>query len=330
MGVPPTPVPATNPTPSPKTQKPTKKPKKPKEKPKSKKKPKRPRNIPCPTGGKCLKKFAILSAVANHLESGRCRSGMTRAKLNRLIITHDKNRYITLEVATSAATWEPLSTDPLGLPGEVLAATPLEDAEANAIPPPAGYEDSLSELSDMNGVPLLTPSTSGTDVGSEWSDINGVPLLTPGASGTDIDSEWSLISGVHTPVSTTANFPLRATSAPNPSLRCHICPTTPKARTFHSAQALQAHISSLAHAPKIFHCPFTFPTAGNDRNCSGSLTTQRKEKKKAFKYFKSLGGLAMHMESGACKGGVEVFREATGYVEEEMRKMGFVGIKLLG
>jgi len=39
-------------------------------------------------------------------------------------------------------------------------------------------------------------------------------------------------------------------------------------------------------------------------------------------------GLAMHMECGACKGGVGVFREVTRYVE--IRKMGFVGIRLLG
>jgi hypothetical protein len=54
-----------------------------------------PRNIPCPTGGKCNKKFAIPSALLNHLESGCCSSGMTRAKMHQLAFAHDLNRYIT-------------------------------------------------------------------------------------------------------------------------------------------------------------------------------------------------------------------------------------------
>jgi hypothetical protein len=54
-----------------------------------------PRHIDCPTGGKCNKKFATPSALLNHLESGCCSSGMTRAKMHQLIVVHDPNRYIT-------------------------------------------------------------------------------------------------------------------------------------------------------------------------------------------------------------------------------------------
>jgi uncharacterized Zn-finger protein len=54
-----------------------------------------PRNIPCPTGGTCNKKFAIPSALLNHLESGCCSSGMTRAKMHQLLFAHDPNHYIT-------------------------------------------------------------------------------------------------------------------------------------------------------------------------------------------------------------------------------------------
>jgi hypothetical protein len=55
----------------------------------------RPRHIQCPTGGKCKKKFATPSALLNHLESGCCSSGMTRAKIHQLVFAHDSNRYIT-------------------------------------------------------------------------------------------------------------------------------------------------------------------------------------------------------------------------------------------
>lgn len=53
------------------------------------------RHIPCPAGGKCSKKFATPSALLNHLESGCCRSGMTRATMAELVIANDTNRYIT-------------------------------------------------------------------------------------------------------------------------------------------------------------------------------------------------------------------------------------------
>lgn len=50
---------------------------------------KAPRIIPCPTGALCSKKFPTPSALLNHLESGRCPSGMTRARLNGMVIAHD-------------------------------------------------------------------------------------------------------------------------------------------------------------------------------------------------------------------------------------------------
>lgn len=71
----------------------------------------RPRHICCPTGGKCNKKFATPSALLNHLESGCCRSGMTRAKIHQLVFDHDLNRYITsVEAATPVLSAEHGST----------------------------------------------------------------------------------------------------------------------------------------------------------------------------------------------------------------------------
>ena len=62
-----------------------------------------PRNIPCLAGGDCRKKFAVASALLNHLESGCCRSGMTRAKMHQLVIAHDPNRYITSVEAVNSS-----------------------------------------------------------------------------------------------------------------------------------------------------------------------------------------------------------------------------------
>ncbi|KAI9766759.1 MAG: hypothetical protein M1839_004776 [Geoglossum umbratile] len=326
------------PTPSPRTGKPKSK--------KSRKK-RKCRNIPCPASGKCHKKFAQLSAVLDHLESGRCPSGMTRTELNKLVIAHDKDRYITHGVASPAPILESPSADILSLP-EALATALQHDA--GAVLPPT-ENDSLSEWSDINGVPLLTPSTSELEAESEWfglggvplltprtseleaesewSDLNGGQLLTPSASEAGVESEWSLISGIHTPVSNAPDASLHTTILrSNLSLQCPICPTVPNQRTFSSIKALQAHISSIAHAPKIFHCPFTFPAVGGDLN-GGNAGTRGRKKKLKEKYFKSLSGLARHMEYGSCKGGIELFREATRYVEEEIKKMGFAEVRLL-
>ena len=53
-----------------------------------------PRTIPCPVGSQCTKKFATPSALINHLESGRCRAGMTRGTLNELVRRYDPEGYI--------------------------------------------------------------------------------------------------------------------------------------------------------------------------------------------------------------------------------------------
>jgi hypothetical protein len=91
----------------------------------------------------------VLSAVTNHLESGKCRSGTKRAELNELLFARDQNRYLTCEAAFSALMWESRSIDSLGLPDDT-----------GAIIPPTEDEDSFSKWSILNGVSLLTPTTA--------------------------------------------------------------------------------------------------------------------------------------------------------------------------
>ncbi|GAA5860440.1 hypothetical protein JCM3774_000421 [Rhodotorula dairenensis] len=51
------------------------------------------RNQPCPF--QCGRKFVDRSAVALHLESGACRSGVTRAMIDNFMRTHDQQRLVT-------------------------------------------------------------------------------------------------------------------------------------------------------------------------------------------------------------------------------------------
>ena len=64
-----------------------------------------------------------------------------------------------------------------------------------------------------------------------------------------------------------------------------------------------------------FHCPRALISEGS--------------KKKGVKQFSTVSGLAQHLESGACDGGKGTFRRVVTYVQEEMKGMGFGGLKLL-
>ena len=67
-----------------------------------------PQGWPCPTGSECLKRFATPLDIANHLNSGRCRSGLSglselagigRQELYQIILTRNIGKIITSEDA---------------------------------------------------------------------------------------------------------------------------------------------------------------------------------------------------------------------------------------
>jgi len=105
---------------------------------------------------------------------------------------------------------------------------------------------------------------------------------------------------------------------------CHLCPP-PCTRKFKGKAALQQHLSSSVHAqvstslPVLddisFHCP---------RNLWGDGSQTR-----PLKQFSTASGLVQHLESGACNGGKRTLRRVIEYVEDEMKGIGFRGLKLL-
>ncbi|KAH9216219.1 hypothetical protein DL95DRAFT_498590 [Leptodontidium sp. 2 PMI_412] len=105
---------------------------------------------------------------------------------------------------------------------------------------------------------------------------------------------------------------------------CHLCPPS-RTRTFKGKAALQQHLSSSVHAqvstslPVLddisFHCPRTLLGDGSQTRPS--------------KQFSTVSGLVQHLESGACNGGKGTLRRVIEYVEDEMKGMGFRGLKLL-
>ena len=161
-----------------------------------------------------------------------------------------------------------------------------------------------------NSLPGSLPMTPDlSDDTSCWS------LLTP-PSGLTLDedaTEWLLISGSQTPVSDN-QYSLNAPISRR--LECPLCPA--QGKKFATPQALENHMKSPIHRPKAYYCPVSmFPV--------GLSFHQRKQQK----FFSTLGGLAQHLESGACQGGKDIFIEVVEFIERRLELFGFRSMPLL-
>jgi hypothetical protein len=132
-------------------------------------------------------------------------------------------------------------------------------------------------------------------------------------------SEWSLIGseamsdygpfddGISIEIPTISRF------------RCSLCPEQRK--HFATVQALEQHMQSPAHCTKIYHCPVNL--------VSDQLIRQNKNQRGQKKYFSTLGGLAQHVESGACVGGSPAFKKIVDFIERRLEQLGFTPLSLL-
>ncbi|EKG09479.1 Zinc finger C2H2-type protein [Macrophomina phaseolina MS6] len=231
-----------------------------------------PRIIPCPTGDSCQKKFATPSALLNHLESGKCPSGLTRARLNAMVISNDTE-------------------------GHIVDHAAIEDVAAPS-----------SRLVGDRAFGLAAREEA--DIETSEQSSSGSLILTPMTNETSDEVIQDLgQTGAGTPSSTLIELT---------RIRSRVCPLCPDRRPFRTAAALEAHVNSAAHAPKIFHCPL-IPIK--------DLPPGTKEVK--IKSFSTLSGLAQHLETGVCRGGLATFRRAFEYAEEKLAALGLGNIKLL-
>ncbi|KAL7928497.1 ribosomal protein L11, N-terminal domain-containing protein [Trichoderma chlorosporum] len=221
------------------------------------------------SGVECKARFRNPSAMVAHMESGTCRSGMDRRKLNQLVLLQDNENLITS------------ASDKF----EALSLAGLETEE---------------ESSSCSGI--MTPSTD--------SDEEGV-LLTPSSSQLDLMSlvERGLAEfGLSDAESVCLELPADA---------IYLCPLCPgSSRRFRGRRALEQHMQSAAHSPKMFHCP-SLLYQGQSGAAGPSM--QR---------FSTISGLVAHIESGACRGGNASLRTVMGYMEGRLEDMG-ISFKLL-
>lgn len=140
----------------------------------------------------------------------------------------------------------------------------------------------------------LGSSTSGL-VQSFLSSSVSAGQLTPRSE--DLEGEWW-------------SLPLNPLSR---QLSCAWCPAGRK-KDFGSFQALQDHLCSPAHAPKMFHCPLSLLSPSTDRGVGYPS--------KAMKCFSTLSGLTQYLETGACTSKMIIFQRAIEFVENELRQIG--------
>jgi hypothetical protein len=156
-------------------------------------------------------------------------------------------------------------------------------------------KDDLDSSTSSDDESILTPATFSrrTSISAQSGTSAAMGILTP-VSGDATDIE---------------DIPLLCRFV------CPLCP--PQRGQFGSAKDLENHISSPAHAPKIYHCPV-------------ALMGDVGRKKVTVKTFSTLSGLTQHLERDACAGGNTTFRNAIAFVNEKFRGLGFRDVRLLG
>ena len=168
---------------------------------------------------------------------------------------------------------------------------------------------SIQEYTDLMG-PDLSGTTSITE------SVIFTPITDDRLGGfRSRPDTWESQSGMLTPNSGSSQ-PLLEDLSLVMRLTCPLCPFGRK--PFKSLEAMNNHLSSPAHSPKVFHCPLSFAGLEDNRKVS-----------QLMRYFSTLSGLMQHLESGACGGGRATFRKTVEYVEHNLERMGVRKLRLL-
>ena len=218
-------------------------------------------NVNCVAHKKCKRHFNCPSGLVQHLESGACRSGLNRQKINKVVQQKDTARLIT----------GPDILEGIEFLGDRSSAT---TSSARSV--------------------IYTPDTSVCDASSDSGTVTpGAEPLTPSSGSSGYGPERRLSASA--------------------AMKCPLCP---KRKAFRSFRALEDHLTSPMHAPKIFHCPTALAPVPADES-------------KALKHFSTLSGLTQHLESGACNGGEATLQRAVRHVEQSLKQMGIKDLRLL-
>lgn len=152
---------------------------------------------------------------------------------------------------------------------------------------------------------MKVPSVPSLTASSTWS----TGMHTPDTSTSSEDDMGPLIL---TPTSSTASS--LTLSRAQQQQRCFLCP---KQKNFKTSQALRDHLSSAAHAPKMFYCPTQLIGEAFDANTGHKVNLSRS--------FSTASGLVQHIESEACCGAREMLKRAVVYFNKNFNISGLDG-----
>ena len=284
-------------------------------------------NITCFLSNQCTQKFTSPSAWLFHVESGKCRSGMTRQKLYDIVHQHDTDRHITYVGNAPATSSIASSTSGGSVTGShVTSLEPdfdrlsISSSDSGVILTPDG-SDSSTVTAGVRGI-VLTPDDS--DAATEISRAGGVVLnptvtasrsqassssgvfLTPSGS-TQSDGEWSYVTSNRNLTPTTTSIDGSSVSTITYETARRIWPCGICNKEFKTKRRLLQHMNSPAHAPKLFHCPPAAVLCLSDG--------------KPEKGFKTLSGFAQHIETGACNGGMDMLKKVVGIFEQRVKNV---------
>ena len=321
------------------------------------------KKVDCVRG--CKRKFDAPSGWLAHLESGVCKSGITRDKIDNAIIAQDRTNIIT---------------DPDAVLTRQAGNLSLASREASTICDGSRF-DTPDDSSDAESIHAQSEAFDGH---LRYHTAGGVSL-TPGAS--------------IQPAGEPTIDQLHSWLLPDGTFECPICP--PNTATFRRPSVatlaeLQTHMQSLTVHPQLNHNPHAlFPdpydppisTASSEsgiatpstipaqsyllpngkykcplcpsesRRLFKSLAALRKHmlspiphipkiyhcpdpellgivpsegpRRKRQKNFATISALAQHVESGACQGGRSMFQAMVGFVNEKLVDVGMGDMKMI-
>jgi hypothetical protein len=142
------------------------------------------------------------------------------------------------------------------------------------------------------------------------------PTLELGGELSDSSSDYEVIYTPDSPLSTDSlsishfalpnDISLQLEDAVERSSKVRCCECS---KTFKSTGSLDQHRNSAVHAKPVYHCPTNLP---GGTHASGFIQT-----------FKTLSGLAQHLEAKACVGGASTLREVAAYIEGRLQQIGW-------
>ncbi|KAG0642880.1 hypothetical protein HOY80DRAFT_948657 [Tuber brumale] len=236
------------------------------------------RKVDC-VGG-CKRKFAAPSSLLSHLESGFCKSGITRDKLDRAIIAEDKTNIITDLDAVLARQTRNLS----------LASSDISSiCDGSILGTPDDSSDAASTSETFDGFPRYDPGGVSLTPGAssnEASSSAGSGVYTPGGSSTGTVTPIAGVGGgggipINSPPFSETSFPtmgnpytpstssiasnqpvaeptidqLRSWLLPDGTFECPDCPDPPDTTTtkpsFLTFAELRAHMQSPTAHPQL-------------------------------------------------------------------------------